>query len=118
MRSKAVAESGARPRLVWMITPVALITGLSDADASADNDASTRVSIQQAASSCDAGALSPDIIDDRSDSAAWRAAAVTMTRPYCSLTRFSCGRWRNSSIDGMRSNAGIGCGVRGERIAS
>ncbi len=56
----AATESGARPRFVWITTPVALIMCRSDGSTAADNAWRVACSMATAAASASAGMDAPD----------------------------------------------------------
>src|SRR5215831_3826383 len=88
--SRAAADSGARPRLVCTITPVALITGVSEA--AVGGSAAT------AASATLAGLMAPAL----ASFCACETAALTSVPPSCSRAAASRGSASTTSVLGTR----------------
>ena len=86
---RAAADSGARPRLVCSSTPVALMTGVSEAAA--------KGSSATAASATAAGSMSPVL----ARSCARRTAASTSGLPRRSCAPASRGSASTASVRGM-----------------
>src|SRR5438093_5427310 len=107
MRSTAAAESGARPRLVWITTPLALMTGWSDGlncscrrvRATCSRRSTTVPAVDRAAS--------PRAIESRTAAAAARRAPTVASAPKRASSARIVARWRSSSIDGINLKSGI-----------
>jgi hypothetical protein len=88
----AARASGARPRLVWMITPVALTTRRSDRRPAMRPDDGAR--LERAIRSMSDAA--PDAASvTRGSSAAWRAARITASRPWRATAACTAARWQH-----------------------
>src|ERR1700720_81788 len=95
------AEIGARPRFVCKITPVALITGMSDGASRASARSAMRDSIAPGSSAA-AEALDGSFLScSRNSASTARADWVTTPRPAFSASAERCGRARTSSTDGI-----------------
>ena len=90
----ATADSGARPRFVWITTPVALIVRLSDGCTAADNARRAACSMASAAVSASAGLDGPD---------SSRASARAALRPAAAARSASTMASRPNSASSART---------------
>ena len=93
----ARSDNGARPRLVWMITPVALITRLNRSCRRRTHISTARISARRARS---CSAAFPVITSLRTESTARRANSVTRAWPASAMSERLKSERTNSSIDG------------------
>ena len=104
MRSTASRESGARPRLVWIITPLALITRRREYAVARSTRRSRACGSAISASSKLSQSRAPLEIFERNSSSSARAASVTFSRPCSETSAATSAILSNSSTAGNRRN--------------
>src|SRR5437870_166264 len=106
-RSMAGDARGARPRFVWRMTPLALMTGSSDGWKASPSRLPAAASIQATTDGSVDNAASPPAIAPRTSAAAARSAPTVASAPNRASSARTAGRCLNCSIDGMTPKSGI-----------
>ena len=108
MASSASAESGARPRLVWITTPVALMTGRRDVAREAVRVASSRCTSHALARSRDAASTWPAISAARRRATSSSSTCRTRRAPWTCVRACTAGspsRWSTAGMTRARDIA-------------
>src|SRR5438128_7419488 len=121
-RSRAGNASGARPRLVWRMTPLALMTGSSDGRKASPSRVAAAASIQATTDGSVDNAPSPPAMAPRTSAAAARRAFTVASAPNRASSARTAGRWRSCSIEGINLKSDIAglqdCRIAGRKGAS
>src|SRR5436309_683742 len=115
-RSMAGAARGARPRFVWRMTPLALMTGSSDGRKASPSRLPADASIQAMTDGSVDNAASPPAIAPRTSAAAARRALTVASTPKRASSARTAGRCLNCSIDGINLKSDM-TGLQDCRIA-
>src|SRR5207249_4956254 len=111
----AASASGARPRFVWTMTPVALITGWRDGRNERRSSASAIDSMRVITTAPVESVSSPAAMADRTAAAALRRAVTVASAPKRDSSAWIPGCCRRNSRDGSRRAAAIPRAVLVER---